>query len=323
MLWSVRCNVSGTGIEPAALLLLAPWSNQLSYPDHKPLILLYVISKPLAQHSVVPTGVMKEPPLQESLEPAPVDTPAKEQRYMSGQYFFEYLVVVSLKKSKEGAYEPQITYQFPKVSPLISINAACLPKGKRKKNVGKKWKAQGKSLNSQREVGEKNSGRPSARKIIKIFLIPGFIPLDILTFQRHMTSSCKGRALCQRDVIGLYLNLSLRDSSLPISSPPPQLYWRRRSKVSPLGPSCVLRQGERNWIKINWERAQVTSLWQIYWSFSPFLCCPLFPSLPLLISLSLALSHSLSFSSSWECIVVERLCGGLCPYIFVFSMVDG
>lgn len=131
---------------------------------------------------------MKEPPFQESLEPAPVDTPAKEQRYMSGQYFFEYLVVVSLKKSKEGAYEPQITYQFPKVSSLVSRNAACLTKGIKKKNMDKKLKVQGKSLNGQREVGEKNSGRPSARKIMKIFFkIPGFIPLDILTFQRHMT----------------------------------------------------------------------------------------------------------------------------------------
>lgn len=112
---------------------------------------------------------MKEPPFQESLEPAPVDTPAKEQRYMSGQYFFEYLVVVSLKKSKEGAYEPQITYQFPKVSPLVSRNSACLTKGIKKKNMDKKLKVQGKSLNGQREVGEKNSGRPSARKIMKIF----------------------------------------------------------------------------------------------------------------------------------------------------------
>uniref|UniRef100_A0A8C8JLT9 UDENN domain-containing protein n=1 Tax=Oncorhynchus tshawytscha TaxID=74940 RepID=A0A8C8JLT9_ONCTS len=98
------------------------WSNQLSYPDHKPLVLLY-------------------PPLQESLEPAPVDTPAKEQRYMSGQYFFEYLVVVSLKKSKEGAYEPQITYQFPKRDGMVrfqreeeektlkAITLFCFPEG--------------------------------------------------------------------------------------------------------------------------------------------------------------------------------------------------
>ncbi|XP_024231225.1 DENN domain-containing protein 2D isoform X1 [Oncorhynchus tshawytscha] len=85
--------------------------------------------------------VMKEPPLQESLEPAPVDTPAKEQRYMSGQYFFEYLVVVSLKKSKEGAYEPQITYQFPKRDGMVrfqreeeektlkAITLFCFPEG--------------------------------------------------------------------------------------------------------------------------------------------------------------------------------------------------
>lgn len=40
-----------------------------------------------------------------------------QHRYVSGQYFFEYLVVVSLKKTKDGSnYEPQITYQFPKVS---------------------------------------------------------------------------------------------------------------------------------------------------------------------------------------------------------------
>lgn len=30
------------------------------------------------------------------------------------QFFFEYLVVVSLKRKTEGGYEPQITYQFPK-----------------------------------------------------------------------------------------------------------------------------------------------------------------------------------------------------------------
>lgn len=46
-----------------------------------------------------------------------VDNASKQPRCVSGQYFFEYLVVVSLKKSKDGgSYEPQITYQFPKVS---------------------------------------------------------------------------------------------------------------------------------------------------------------------------------------------------------------
>lgn len=44
-----------------------------------------------------------------------VDNVPIQPRRVSGQYFFEYLVVVSLKKSKDGNnYEPQITYQFPK-----------------------------------------------------------------------------------------------------------------------------------------------------------------------------------------------------------------
>ncbi|KAL1021276.1 hypothetical protein UPYG_G00011080 [Umbra pygmaea] len=85
--------------------------------------------------------VIKEPAAQESLEPAPVDSTAREQRYMSGQYFFEYLVVVSLKKSKVGAYEPQITYQFPKRDGMVrfqreeeektltAITLFCFPEG--------------------------------------------------------------------------------------------------------------------------------------------------------------------------------------------------
>lgn len=35
--------------------------------------------------------------------------------YSAGHPFFEYLVVVSLKKDTKGNYEPKITYQFPKV----------------------------------------------------------------------------------------------------------------------------------------------------------------------------------------------------------------
>ncbi|KAA8591210.1 hypothetical protein FQN60_002153, partial [Etheostoma spectabile] len=43
------------------------------------------------------------------------DGGSRQHRYASGQYFFEYLVVVSLKKTRDGSsYEPQITYQFPK-----------------------------------------------------------------------------------------------------------------------------------------------------------------------------------------------------------------
>ncbi|MEE6492922.1 hypothetical protein FKM82_016674 [Ascaphus truei] len=48
----------------------------------------------------------------------PKDVGAPEDRRMSvlsgGQCFFEYLVVVSLKKNPAGDYAPQITYQFPK-----------------------------------------------------------------------------------------------------------------------------------------------------------------------------------------------------------------
>lgn len=40
--------------------------------------------------------------------------------YSAGQFFFEYLVVVSLKKMSDEHYEPKITYQFPKVfSPVF------------------------------------------------------------------------------------------------------------------------------------------------------------------------------------------------------------
>uniref|UniRef100_A0A8C9F529 UDENN domain-containing protein n=1 Tax=Pavo cristatus TaxID=9049 RepID=A0A8C9F529_PAVCR len=39
--------------------------------------------------------------------------------YSAGQFFFEYLVVVSLKKMSDGRYEPKITYQFPKRENLL------------------------------------------------------------------------------------------------------------------------------------------------------------------------------------------------------------
>lgn len=68
------------------------------------------------------------------------DNTGKEPRYSSTQFFFEYLVVVSLKKTKE-AYEPQITYQFPKKDGLVrfqkeeqektfkAITLFCFPEG--------------------------------------------------------------------------------------------------------------------------------------------------------------------------------------------------
>ncbi|XP_037628985.1 DENN domain-containing protein 2D-like isoform X1 [Sebastes umbrosus] len=58
---------------------------------------------------------VKEPESTEPLGPAVADNTPRQHRYVSGQYFFEYLVVVSLMKTKDGSsYEPQITYQFPK-----------------------------------------------------------------------------------------------------------------------------------------------------------------------------------------------------------------
>lgn len=50
------------------------------------------------------------------------DNASRQPRYLSGQYFFEYLVVVSLKAKDGSSYEPQITYQFPKVSPWSAVN---------------------------------------------------------------------------------------------------------------------------------------------------------------------------------------------------------
>ncbi|CAL8278907.1 unnamed protein product [Boreogadus saida] len=47
------------------------------------------------------------------VEAGPAEPPEREPRVIRGQYFFEYLVVVSLVKSG-GGYEPQISYQFPK-----------------------------------------------------------------------------------------------------------------------------------------------------------------------------------------------------------------
>ncbi|CAL1607256.1 unnamed protein product [Knipowitschia caucasica] len=46
----------------------------------------------------------------------PLEGPSQQQqRYGSGQYFFEYLVVVSLKRTSEDQqYQPHISYQFPK-----------------------------------------------------------------------------------------------------------------------------------------------------------------------------------------------------------------
>lgn len=78
----------------------------------------------------------------ESPGPAAEDDSSRQLRYVSGQYFFEYLVVVSLQKAKgSSSYEPQITYQFPKrdgmakyqkeeeEKTLKAITLFCFPEG--------------------------------------------------------------------------------------------------------------------------------------------------------------------------------------------------
>ncbi|XP_056278387.1 DENN domain-containing protein 2D-like isoform X2 [Pseudoliparis swirei] len=85
----------------------------------------------------------KDPEPTEPPGPAAADgAVSRPHRYASGQYFFEYLVVVSLKKTKDGSsYEPQITYQFPKrdgmakfqkeeeEKTLRAITLFCFPEG--------------------------------------------------------------------------------------------------------------------------------------------------------------------------------------------------
>ncbi|XP_041858792.1 DENN/MADD domain containing 2Da isoform X2 [Melanotaenia boesemani] len=76
------------------------------------------------------------------LSSSAADNTSRQQRYASGQYFFEYLVVVSLKKTKDcKSYEPQISYQFPKrdgmakfqkeeeEKTLKAITLFCFPEG--------------------------------------------------------------------------------------------------------------------------------------------------------------------------------------------------
>ncbi|KAM9350596.1 DENN/MADD domain containing 2Da isoform 2-T2 [Symphorus nematophorus] len=84
----------------------------------------------------------KDPEPLEPLGPEVADEKSRQHRYVSGQYFFEYLVVVSLKKAKDSSnYEPQITYQFPKrdgmarfqkeeeEKTLKAITLFCFPEG--------------------------------------------------------------------------------------------------------------------------------------------------------------------------------------------------
>ncbi|MGH0188520.1 UNVERIFIED_CONTAM: hypothetical protein FKN15_030238, partial [Acipenser sinensis] len=73
-------------------------------------------------------------------ESKPAEMEQRETRYSSGQFFFEYLVVVTVKKKGES-YEPQITYQFPKRDGMVrfqkeeeektltAITLFCFPEG--------------------------------------------------------------------------------------------------------------------------------------------------------------------------------------------------
>uniref|UniRef100_A0A8C4RPN6 DENN/MADD domain containing 2Db n=1 Tax=Erpetoichthys calabaricus TaxID=27687 RepID=A0A8C4RPN6_ERPCA len=70
-----------------------------------------------------PIKVLKERSSKErqpqNLEAKNQEMEQRESRYASGQFFFEYLVVVSLKKTKANSYEPQVIYQFPKKDGMI------------------------------------------------------------------------------------------------------------------------------------------------------------------------------------------------------------
>ncbi|XP_040049004.2 DENN/MADD domain containing 2Da isoform X2 [Gasterosteus aculeatus] len=83
----------------------------------------------------------KDPDTTEAMGPIVAENTSKQHRYVSGQYFFEYLVVVSLKTKDSNSYEPQITYQFPKrdgmarfqkeeeEKTLKAITLFCFPEG--------------------------------------------------------------------------------------------------------------------------------------------------------------------------------------------------
>ena len=105
------------------------WKSEIEKQDH---ITSQTLPEPnLANRTSLFTGVLKEEePADTATDLPSSDSRGKEQRYSSAQFFFEYLVVVSLKKTKEGAYEPQITYQFPKVSIVLDqwlVKSCCVP----------------------------------------------------------------------------------------------------------------------------------------------------------------------------------------------------
>ncbi|XP_025919598.1 DENN domain-containing protein 2D isoform X2 [Apteryx rowi] len=68
------------------------------------------------------TEAKEEPPAAEKKPSQGTQAKAGDRSsvlYSAGQFFFEYLVVVSLKKMSDGRYEPKISYQFPKRENLL------------------------------------------------------------------------------------------------------------------------------------------------------------------------------------------------------------
>ncbi|KAM9523003.1 DENN domain-containing protein 2D-like isoform 2-T5 [Salvelinus alpinus] len=87
-------------------------SNELDAGDHGPMKLLTTMFSSL-QETFHRDRSDRDSTLPRPTAPALVVTSAQNQSHL----FFEYLVVVSLRKKRgEGTYEPQITYQFPKLA---------------------------------------------------------------------------------------------------------------------------------------------------------------------------------------------------------------
>ncbi|CAB1315335.1 unnamed protein product [Coregonus sp. 'balchen'] len=90
----------------------AKMSNEVDAGDHGPMKLLTTMFSSL-QEKFHRDRSDRDSTLPRPTAPALAVTSAQDQSHL----FFEYLVVVSLRKKRgEGTYEPQITYQFPKPS---------------------------------------------------------------------------------------------------------------------------------------------------------------------------------------------------------------
>uniref|UniRef100_A0A8C7DLI6 DENN/MADD domain containing 2Db n=1 Tax=Oncorhynchus kisutch TaxID=8019 RepID=A0A8C7DLI6_ONCKI len=87
-------------------------SNERDAGDHGPMKLFTTMFSSL-QEKFHRDRSDRDSTLPRPIAPALVVTSAQNQSHL----FFEYLVVVSLRKKRgEGTYEPQITYQFPKLA---------------------------------------------------------------------------------------------------------------------------------------------------------------------------------------------------------------